>query len=99
MFESRAKGVCETFRKAFQHYPWDYILLILVAWIIPAAYGLLNRYFIGYMSYESVVVNQSYEAVEVALEVLLEMFPLAVLVLVAWEFKNKESATRIVKTA
>lgn len=99
MFENVVKSIWETFRKVFQHYPWDYMLLILIAWIIPAAYGLLNRYFIGYMSYESVVVDQSYEAVEVSLEVLLEMFPLAVLALVAWDFKNKESATRIVKTA
>lgn len=98
MFQNM-KVTLETYRKSFQHYPWDYMLLILAAWIIPATYGLLNRYFIGYMSYESVVVDQSYEAVEVSLEVLLEMFPLAVLALVAWNYKDKKSVTSIVKTA
>lgn len=93
------KKVKETFQGAFQHYPWDYMLLILVAWIIPATYGLLNRYFIGYMSYESIIVDQSYEAIEVSLEVLLEMFPLAVLALVAWNYKDKMSVARIVKSA
>jgi Na+-driven multidrug efflux pump len=88
-----------TFREAFKQYPWDYMLLILAAFIIPAIYGLLNRYFIGYMSYTSIVVDQSYEAVEVSLEVLLEMFPLAVLALVAWRFTDKQKITSIVKTA
>ena len=86
-------------KNAWKQYPWDYMLLILAAWIIPAAYGLINRYFIGYMSYESIVIDQSYEAVEVSLEVLLEMFPLAVLALVAWNFTDKKSVTGIVKTA
>lgn len=99
MVENYIVKMKDTFRGAFKHYPWDYMLLILVAWIIPAAYGLLNRYFIGYMDYTSIVVDQSYEAVEVSLEVLLEMFPLAVLALVAWDFANKKTATRIVKTA
>ena len=99
LLEKVLKNTLEIPRKAFKHYPWDYMILILVAWIIPAMYGLLNRYFIGYMSYDSVVVTQSYEAVDVSLEVLLEMFPLAVLALVAWDFRNKESATRIVKNA
>ncbi|MCK5398131.1 MAG: hypothetical protein KAJ33_07780, partial [Thermoplasmata archaeon] len=93
------KRIKDTFQEAFKHYPWDYMLLILVAWIIPAAYGLLNRYFIGYMSYESIIVDQSYEAIEVSLEVILEMFPLAVLALVAWNFKDKKSVVKIVKTA
>lgn len=89
----------ETFDRALKQYPWDYMLLILAAFIIPATYGLLNRYFIGYMSYESIVVDQSYEAVEVSLEVLLEMFPLAVLALVAWKYADKRAVTSIVKTA
>ncbi len=88
-----------TFQRALKQYPWDYMLLILAAFIIPATYGLLNRYFIGYMSYESIVVDQSYEAVEVSLEVLLEMFPLAVLALVAWRFTDKHRIASIVKTA
>ena len=99
MINDWVKRTKEFFQGAFQHYPWDYMLLILVAWIIPAAYGLLNRYFIGYMSYESIIVDQSYEAIEVSLEVILEMFPLAVLALVAWNFKDKKSVVKIGKTA
>jgi len=99
MVEINIRETLGKYRKSFQHYPWDYMLLILVAWVIPATYGLLNRYFIGYMSYESVVVDQSFEAVEVSLEVLLEMFPLAVLALVARNYKDKQSITSIVKTA
>jgi len=99
MIEINIRKTLGNYRRSFQHYPWDYMLLILASWAIPATYGLLNRYFIGYMSYESVVVDQSFEAVEVSLEVLLEMFPLAVLALVAWNYKDKKSVTCIVKTA
>ena len=99
MIEISVRKIFENSRKSFRHYPWGYMLQILIAWTIPATYGLLNRYFIGYMAYESVVVDQSFEAVEVSLEVLLEMFPSAVLALVAWDYKNKKSVTSIVKTA
>ncbi|MGH7452577.1 MAG: MATE family efflux transporter, partial [bacterium] len=85
--------------RALLHYPWDYMLLIFVAWGVPAAYGLLNRYFIGYMTYESIVVEQSYEALEVAIEVLLEMVPLAVLALVARNIENKRNVFSIVQLA
>jgi len=57
--------------KGFSHYPWDYMLFIFVAWAVPALYGLLNRYFIGYMTYESVVTEQSFESLEVLMEVFL----------------------------
>ncbi len=90
--------VFSNYRRALHHYPWGYMVLIVLAWGLPAAYGLLNRYFIGYMSYESVVVDQSYEAVEVLLEVILEMFPLAVLALVAWDYTNPRSVRRVVTT-
>lgn len=70
------------------HFPWDFMSLILLSYIIPALYGLLNRYFIGYMSYDSVIVDQSYEALEVIFEVFLEMFPLAVLALVAKQYHD-----------
>ena len=80
-------------------YPWDYIFLIFLAWLIPAFYGLSNRYFIGFMSYESIVVDQSYEAVEVTFEVLLEMFPIAMLALVARYFTSKKKISEILVTA
>lgn len=79
-------------------YPWDYMFLIFVAWAIPAFYGLTNRYFIGFMNYESVVVDQSYEALEVAFEVLLEMFPIAVLALVAKNFFDRKKISQILTT-
>jgi Na+-driven multidrug efflux pump len=85
--------------KAFVEYPWGYISLIFIAWAIPAFYGLTNRYFIGFMNYESIVVDQSYEAMEVAFEVLLEMFPIAMLALVARHFTNKKKVSEILVNA
>ena len=86
-------------RHALQHHPWDYMLLIVAAWVLPAAYGLLNRYFIGYMTYESIVVEQSYEALEVTIEILLEMLPLAVLALVARNIESRQTVIAIVRLA
>jgi Na+-driven multidrug efflux pump len=86
-------------RRGLPHYPWDYMLFIFAAWAIPAAYGLLNRYFIGYMTYESVVTEQSFEALEVLMEVFLEMFPLAVLALVARDFQQQRNVQGVLKTS
>ncbi|MHA1169946.1 MAG: MATE family efflux transporter [Candidatus Hodarchaeales archaeon] len=84
---------------AIKSYPWDYMFLIFLAWAIPAFYGLANRYFIGFMNYESIVVDQSYEAMEVSFEVLLEMFPIAMLALVARYFTSKKKISEILVTA
>jgi len=84
---------------ALRSYPWDYMVLIFLAWAIPAFYGLTNRYFIGFMNYESIVVDQSYEAMEVSFEVLLEMFPVAMLALVARYFTSKKKVSEILFTA
>jgi Na+-driven multidrug efflux pump len=92
-------GLARSARSMVQNYPFDYMLLIFLSYAIPAAYGLLNRYFIGFMSYESVVVDQTYEGVEVLLEVLLEMFPIAVLALIAKNFLNKKTVSEILGTA
>lgn len=92
-------GLARSARSMVQNYPFDYMLLIFLSYAIPAAYGILNRYFIGFMSYESVVVDQTYEGVEVLLEVLLEMFPIAVLALIAKNFLDKKSVSEIIGTA
>lgn len=85
-------------QSAMNHYPMDYMLLILIAWVLPALYGLFNRYFIGYMSYESIVTEQSFEALEVLMEVFLEMVPLSVMALVAKKMTDTKSIISIVKT-
>jgi Na+-driven multidrug efflux pump len=51
------------------------------------------------MTYESVVTEQSFEALEVLMEVFLEMFPLAVLALVARDFQRQENVRGVLKTA
>lgn len=82
-----------------KYYPWTYMGMILLAHLIPAVYGLLNRYFIGYMSYDSIVVDQSYEGLEVVIEVILEMFPIAVLAMVAHRYQDKSEVKSIVLSA
>jgi Na+-driven multidrug efflux pump len=86
-------------KKVFRNYPTDYMLLILLSWAIPAIYGLLNRYFIGFMSYESIVTEQSFEALEVIMEIFLEMFPLSILALVAKKYLDTKNVEATVKTA
>lgn len=86
-------------RRGLSHYPWDYMLFIFAAWAVPALYGLFNRYFIGFMTYESVVTEQSFEALEVLMEVFLEMFPLAVLALVARDFQRQQNVRGVLKTS
>lgn len=97
--QSSKEDLIPRFKAALKQYPWDYMLLIFVAWAIPALYGLMNRYFIGFMSYDSVVVDQSYEALEVLFEVLLEMFPLAMLALVARNYTDKKKISDILATS
>lgn len=87
------------FKDLLQNYPYDFGLLIFISFAIPAAYNLLNRYFIGFMSYDSVVVDQSYEGVEVLLEILLEVFPIAVLALVSRNYLDRKRVAEIIGTA
>ncbi len=82
-----------------EYYPWKYMIEILIALLIPATYSLLNRYFIGYMAYENIIVDQSYEALEVVFEVILEMFPIAVLALVAHKYQEKPEIKSIIMAA
>ncbi len=78
------------------HYPWEFMALIICSYVFPAMYGILNRYFIGYMNYDSVVVDQSFEALEVVFEVVLEMFPLAVLALIARMYTQVEKVKSVI---
>ncbi len=84
------------YHAAKEHYPWEYMALIICAYVFPAAYGIMNRYFIGYMDFESVVVDQSFEALEVVFEIVLEMFPLAVLALVARHYTDLERVKSVI---
>lgn len=86
-------------QRVVSHYPWDYMLFIFAAWTIPAIYGLFNRYFIGFMSYESVITEQSFESLEVLMEVFLEMFPLAILALVSRDFQGQRNVRGVLKSA
>jgi Na+-driven multidrug efflux pump len=99
MNEMQQKSTNSRTRKVWENYPTDYMLLILVAWLLPAIYGLFNRYFIGFMAYESIVTEQSFEALEVIMEVFLEMFPLSVLALVAKKMMETKNVVDTVKTA
>jgi Na+-driven multidrug efflux pump len=73
--------------------------LILIAWAIPAIYTLTNTYFIGRMEMEAIAISEQYETVGVLLEILLEMFPLAVLALVARNLTDATKVMRVVKSA
>ncbi len=86
-------------KSIFNHYPTDFMFLILFAWMLPALYSLLNRYFIGYMSFESIVTEQSFEALEVIMEIFLEMFRVAVLALLSIKFRDTKDILDVVKTA
>ena len=87
------------FKRAWASYPKDFMGLILLAWAIPAIYTLVNTFYIGRMEMEAIAISEQYENVAVILEVLLEMFPLAVLALVAWDFMNKTRVVDVVRTA
>ena len=89
----------ERFSSAWNSYPKDYMGLILLAWAIPAIYTLVNIFFIGKMEMEAVAISEQYENVGVILEILLEMFPLAVLALVARNFTDTEKVANVVKSA
>jgi hypothetical protein len=73
--------------------------LILLAWAIPAVYSLANMFFIGQMEMEAVAISEQHEYVGVLLEVLLEMFPVAVLALVAYDFSKNKRDSRNMRTA
>ncbi|MGL5548096.1 MAG: hypothetical protein ACRDD4_00115 [Culicoidibacterales bacterium] len=80
-------------RTVLGYYPND-IWFIVASFLIPAVYGLINRYFIGYMGFDSIIVDQSYEALEVLGEVFLEMLPLAFLAIVAQNFRNQQTVKK-----
>ena len=73
--------------------------LILIAWAIPAVYTLANTFFIGRMEMEAIAISEQYENVAVILEILLEMFPLAVLALVARDLTQPDKVDRVVRSA
>ena len=87
------------FRTAWSSYPKGFMGLILIAWAIPAIYTLTNTYFIGRMEMEAIAISEQYETVGVLLEILLEMFPLAVLALVARNLTDATKVMRVVKSA
>jgi len=84
---------------AWPKYPTDFMGLILIAWVIPAIYTLANTFFIGRMEMEAIAISEQYETVAVTLEVLLEMFPLAVLALVARDLAQPDKVVRVVRSA
>ncbi|TLZ72575.1 MAG: hypothetical protein E6K10_02285, partial [Methanobacteriota archaeon] len=73
--------------------------LILIAWGIPALYTLANTFFIGRMEMEAIAISEQYETIGVILEILLEMFPLAVLALVARDLARPENVKRVMRSA
>lgn len=89
----------ERIRAAWSSYPKGFIGLILIAWVIPAVYTLTNTYFIGLMEMEAIAISEQYETVGVLLEILLEMFPIAVLALVAKNLTDTTKVTSVVKSA
>ncbi len=89
----------DRFRTAWPKYPKDFMGLILIAWVIPALYALANTFFIGRMEMEAIAISEQYETVGVTLEVLLEMFPLAVLALVARDLTQPDKVIRVVRSA
>jgi Na+-driven multidrug efflux pump len=84
---------------AWLSYPKDFMVLILLAWGIPAIYTLANTFYIGRMQMESIAISEQYENVGVILEILLEMFPIAVLALVARHMTDMAKVTKVVKSA
>lgn len=94
-----ARDALNSLRAALENYPSGFISLILLAWAIPAIYSLVNTFFIGQMEMEAIAISEQYEYLAVTLEVLLEMFPLAVLALVAVKFTDTENASRVVRSA
>lgn len=70
-----------------------------MAWGIPAIYSLVNTFFIGQMEIEAIAISEQYGCLAVTLEVLLELFPLAVLALVARKFNDTENASSVVRSA
>lgn len=88
-----------TFFGAWSAYPKDFMGLILLAWGIPALYTLANTFYLGRMEMEAIAISEQYENVAVVLEVLLEMFPLAVLALVARNLTDYSSVTKVVRSA
>ncbi|MCE5296897.1 MAG: hypothetical protein LLG16_07330 [Euryarchaeota archaeon] len=73
--------------------------LIILAWAIPGIYSLVNTYYIGQMELEAIAISEQYEYVAVLLEILLEMFPIAVLALVAHNFNDAKSASDVIRAA
>ena len=86
-------------KAASVNYPSGFMTLILLAWGIPAIYSLVNTFFIGQMEMEAIAISEQYEYLAVTLEILLEMFPLAVLALVARKFTDTENASSVVRSA
>ena len=86
-------------RGAWPSYPKDFVGLILIAWGIPALYTLANTFFIGRMEMEAIAISEQYETIGVILEILLEMFPLAVLALVARDLARPENVKRVMRSA
>ncbi len=92
-------SIKERFSAAWRSYPREFMGLMVLAWAIPALYSLVNTYYIGQMEMEAIAISEQYENVAVLLEILLEMFPLAVLALVAHNFTDAKKASDVIRAA
>jgi Na+-driven multidrug efflux pump len=89
----------EKFFAAWRSYPREFMGLMVLAWAIPAIYSLINTYYIGQMEMEAIAISEQYEFIVVLLEILLEMFPIAVLALVAHHFTDSHNASDVIRAA
>lgn len=92
-------SIKERYSVAWASYPKEFMGLIVLAWAIPAIYSLVNTYYIGQMEMEAIAISEQYENVAVLLEILLEMFPIAVLALVAHNFTDAKKASDVIRAA
>lgn len=92
-------SIKKRFSAAWRSYPREFMGLMVLAWAIPAVYSLVNTYYIGQMEMEAIAISEQYEYVAVLLEILLEMFPLAVLALVARNFNDSQKASDVIRSA
>ncbi|MCF2138341.1 MAG: polysaccharide biosynthesis C-terminal domain-containing protein [Candidatus Thorarchaeota archaeon] len=75
-------------------YPWDFMLFIFLALLIPRIYSIMNTYWIGHIDYSSLAIAEQYEFMGILIEIVNETIPFGILALVSQSYKDRNSVVR-----
>ncbi|MHA2246298.1 MAG: MATE family efflux transporter [Candidatus Hodarchaeales archaeon] len=77
-----------------KEYPWDFMVFLILALLIPRIYSLTNTFWVGHIDYSALAIAEQYEFMGILIEIVNETLPFGILALVSQNFKNRENIVK-----